>query len=190
MALRLVKTGAVIRVSVRHLLKTPAIFQVSACPSSNQFKSAISLDNIYPDSKNVKISQPEQLESAFNGFIPLKEVQISYSNSDVDGDATTATLVDMRFHVESATWLPSLVKSKILENLRSDLTRDGWIVVKSDRTRSRTLNQADALEKLRSNIRLAVDKPHETYTDLELEIARKQRLKAARERLHIKIDKQ
>ena len=40
-----------------------------------------------------------------------------------------------RFHVENATWLSSGVKTKILEKYGSQLTKDGWMVVKSDRTR-------------------------------------------------------
>eukprot|EP00092_Neocalanus_flemingeri_P023737 GFUD01025746.1.p1 GENE.GFUD01025746.1~~GFUD01025746.1.p1 ORF type:complete len:191 (+),score=49.70 GFUD01025746.1:57-629(+) len=187
MALRLVKTCSIVRVSVCNLLKTTPVFQVSSYPSSSQFKSSISIDKIYPDSKSVQLSQPEQLESGFNGFIPIKDVEISYSSNNVGEDTSTSTKVDIRFHVESASWLPSLVKSKILENLGSDLTRDGWLVAKSDRTRSRTLNQADALEKLRTNIREALEHSESPFTALDVEKARKERLKAARERLHIKI---
>ena len=111
---------------------------------------------------------------------------IDYSSSTEGG---AATKVDIRFHVESATWLSSEVKMKIHENLGCELTRDGWLVSKSDRTRTRTLNQADALEKMRTNIRLAVEKPaQETFNALEVEKTRKQKLKAARERLHIKIE--
>ena len=40
-----------------------------------------------------------------------------------------------RFHVESATWLSPEIKSKVLEKYSSQLTKDGWMVVKSDRTR-------------------------------------------------------
>lgn len=41
-----------------------------------------------------------------------------------------------RFHLESAEWLSEPVKAKLLERLGPELTRDGWLVVKSDRTRS------------------------------------------------------
>eukprot|EP00092_Neocalanus_flemingeri_P056858 GFUD01067455.1.p1 GENE.GFUD01067455.1~~GFUD01067455.1.p1 ORF type:complete len:174 (+),score=48.99 GFUD01067455.1:56-577(+) len=170
MALRLVKTCSIVRVSVCNLLKTTPVFQVSSYPSSSQFKSSISIDKIYPDSKSVQLN-----------------VEISYSSNNVGEDTSTSTKVDIRFHVESASWLPSLVKSKVLENLGSDLTRDGWLVAKSDRTRSRTLNQADALEKLRTNIREALEHSESPFTALDVEKARKERLKAARERLHIKV---
>ena len=89
-----------------------------------------------------------------------------------------------RFHVDSAAWLSPETRAAIREHL--DLTRDGWLVVKSDRTESRTLNMADALEKLRVNIRKAENPVTETFKLKEDEMARKAKLKAARERLHIK----
>jgi hypothetical protein len=53
--------------------------------------------------------------------------------------------------MESATWLSDEVKAKLREKISSQLTKDGFLVAKSDRTRSRTLNQADALRKIRKD---------------------------------------
>lgn len=89
--------------------------------------------------------------------------------------------------MNSASWLSEEIKEKINSNLGPELTRDGWLVVKSDRTTSRTLNMADALEKLRSNIRMAENPIEESFDLLELEVKRKAKLKAARESLHIKL---
>ena len=52
--------------------------------------------------------------------------------------------------------------------------------------RSQTLNQADALEKLRAAIRFAVEPPKPKFTADEEEKIRKGKLKASRERLHTK----
>ena len=89
--------------------------------------------------------------------------------------------------MNSAVWLSQEIKDKIKTNLGSDLTRDGWLVVKSDRTTSRSLNMADALEKLRSNIRAAEQPTEESFQLLEVEVERKAKLKAARESLYIKL---
>ena len=91
---------------------------------------------------------------------------------------------NVRFHVDSARWLSQETKAAIQEHL--DLSRDGWLVVKSNRTESRTLNMADALEKLRLGIRKAENPVTETFPIKDREISRKAKLKAARERLHIK----
>ena len=89
--------------------------------------------------------------------------------------------------MNSASWLSQEIKEKINSHLGPELTRDGWLVVKSDRTTSRTLNMADALEKLRSNIRMAENPIEESFDLLEIEVKRKAKLKAARESLHIKL---
>ena len=89
--------------------------------------------------------------------------------------------------MNSASWLSQEIKEKINSSLGPELTREGWLVVKSDRTTSRTLNMADALEKLRSNIRAAENPTEESFERLEVEVQRKAKLKAARERLHIKL---
>ena len=89
----------------------------------------------------------------------------------------------IRFHVESASWLSPETKAAVSKHL--ELSRDGWLIVKSDRTESRTLNMADALEKLRVNIRKAENPVTDTFMLKENEMSRKAKLKAARERLHI-----
>ncbi len=54
---------------------------------------------------------------------------------------------------------------------------------RSDRTRSQTLNQADALRKLRDAIWSSLETSVELTEDEQLEVARKARLKAGRQRL-------
>ena len=82
--------------------------------------------------------------------------------------------------MESANWLTSEVKAVLSEKMASDLTKDGWIVVKSDRTRSQSLNQADALEKLRGSIREASQPPKPKFTAEQEESIRKGKIKASR----------
>ena len=182
MASRLCRSN-MLKLSSRHFLKTPPVISLRSCSLSG-FKSDISLDKLYTDSVNISITPPDL--PGFNGFIPLQGLNITYSSSTVGGEQTK---VDIRFHVESATWLTDEVKAKIFANLGTELDRDGWLVATSDRTRTKTLNQADALEKLRTNIRLAVEnKIEQSFSALEVEKSRKLKLKAARERLYIKIE--
>ena len=113
----------------------------------------------------------------------LQELSITYSGSSGPGGQNvnkTSTKVDIRFHMESATWLTSEVKAVLSEKMASDLTKDGWIVVKSDRTRSQSLNQADALEKLRGSIREALQPPKPKFTAEQEESIRKGKIKASR----------
>ena len=93
-----------------------------------------------------------------------------------------------RFNVDTATWLSEETKGKIRKHLGREMTKDGLLVVKSDRTESKTLNMADALEKLRTNIRMAENPVDDTCLIREQEQRRKNRLNLARKRLHISLE--
>ena len=73
----------------------------------------------------------------------------------------------------------------------NQITKEGYLIVKSDRTRSRQLNQADALQKLRQFIWASVDEVR-TYlersqvTQVEQEKLLKAEQRAARERVKCK----
>ncbi|XP_076635878.1 large ribosomal subunit protein mL62 [Colletes latitarsis] len=152
------------------------------------YKSAISLDKLYPTS-NLKLYTPtfvpEDPNAKFNGYIPLEQIDITYSRSSGPGGQhvnRTNTKVDVRFQLKSAKWLSEEIKEKLAEEFKNKLTRDGYLVIKSELTRSQQLNLADALEKLRTIIRNAVKPPPEVSPET-LEMKRKQKLKAARERV-------
>ena len=178
--------------------------QARKCSSN----ATTTLETLYPGSAGYKAGPPPQIKPLFfSGYIPIKvreskfiatsqieadalvlpsapqELSITYSGSSGPGGQNvnkTSTKVDLRFHLESATWLTPEVKSVLADKMGSDLTKDGWIVVKSDRTRSQSLNQADALEKLRASIREALQPPKPKFTAEQEESIRKGKLKASR----------
>ena len=80
-------------------------------------------------------------------------------------------------------WLSQDEKYKVSEKLKTFINKDGWLVLKSDKTRSQTLNQEDAMEKLKKYISLALEPPKPMFTDEELEKIRKGEVKANKERL-------
>lgn len=65
---------------------------------------------------------------------------------------------------------------------KDKLSKEGYLIIKSELTRSQQLNLADALRKLRDMIWEATKPPPETSPET-LELKRKQHLKAARKRL-------
>ncbi len=132
----------------------------STVARASSFQSPSSLESLYPGSKladrfSSTTTPPPTNDPTFSGHIPVSELQISYMTSSGPGGQNVnrvATKVDLRFHFESASWLSPEVKEAIRPHFASQLTKDGVLAVRSDRTRSQILNQADALRKLREAI--------------------------------------
>ncbi|XP_011700900.1 PREDICTED: peptidyl-tRNA hydrolase ICT1, mitochondrial [Wasmannia auropunctata] len=154
------------------------------------FKSALSLENLYAGSKQ-KLYTPTFVpdpKAKFSGYIPLDKVKIAYSASSGPGGQNVNcvnTKVDLRFHVDNATWLSEEIRTKLAEQHKNKINKEGYLIIKSDLTRSQHLNLADALEKLRTMIRATLETAPEPSLE-SLEKKRKSQLRAARERLHEK----
>ncbi|XP_055859224.1 peptidyl-tRNA hydrolase ICT1, mitochondrial [Episyrphus balteatus] len=154
------------------------------------FRSDLSLETLYPKSKLALFTPTAPLSTGdkFSGYIPINELDITYSRSSGPGGQhvnCVNTKVDLRFKLASATWIPEKTKQKLLVELKNKLSKDGYFVIKSDLTRSQQMNLADALEKLRNIIRkYEIDTPRPT--DETLEKIRRRKERAARERLFIK----
>ena len=88
-----------------------------------------------------------------------------------------------RFHLDSAEWLNKEEKSIVMEKLSNIITKDGWILVKSDKTRSRTMNESDAIDKLTNIVNEALKPPAPKFSEEELAKIRKGKIKANKERL-------
>lgn len=59
-------------------------------------------------------------DGAFNGYIPIQELQITYSRSTGPGGQNVNkvnTKVDLRFQVASAKWLNDKEKEKLIEKV-------------------------------------------------------------------------
>ncbi|KAK9739331.1 RF-1 domain [Popillia japonica] len=174
-------------------------------------------NNLYPNS-SLKLTTPTKPETAihekFSGYLPIEKLDITYSRStgpggqnlDITYSRSTGpggqnvnkinTKVDLRFHLKSADWLHDDIKQKLAEKYYNKITKEGFIVFKSDVTRSQQLNVADCLEKLRCAIRECLyEKPAPSEETLERirrkkELAAKARLSLKRERSQTKYDRQ
>ncbi|KAM7353004.1 large ribosomal subunit protein mL62 [Cochliomyia hominivorax] len=154
------------------------------------FKSDLSLDKIYPNSRLQLYTPPPPSNQGdkFSGYIPINKLEITYSRSSGPGGQhvnTVNTKVDVRFKLSEADWIPEKTRTKLLNGLQNKITKDGYYVIKSDLTRSQQMNLADALEKLRNLIREYEYEAPPTSGET-LEKIRKRQEKAARERLFVK----
>ncbi|VVD01286.1 peptidyl-tRNA hydrolase ICT1, mitochondrial [Leptidea sinapis] len=154
------------------------------------YKSSISLDTLYPNS-SLKLSTPSftpNPNEKFSGYVPIEKLDITYSASSGPGGQNVNkvhTKVDLRFKVSEADWIPQEIREKILEMHGNKLTKEGYIVFRSDTTRSQQLNLADCLQKLRTLIRNAAVSERKPSPETEERI-RQRHLRAARLRVTLK----
>ncbi|XP_011503512.1 PREDICTED: peptidyl-tRNA hydrolase ICT1, mitochondrial [Ceratosolen solmsi marchali] len=155
------------------------------------FKSAYCLEKLYPMS-NLNLYTPtiasEHSIENFNGYIPLKEIDVTYSSSTGPGGQNVNrvnTKVDIRFKIKNASWISDEIKQKLFMKYQNNINKDGYLIIKSDLTRSQQLNLADALQKLRKMIQdlFIIPKQPTIYVQ---EKYRQRQIKAAQERVFIK----
>jgi len=121
----------------------------------------------------------------FSGFIPMDEIQIKYTRS-TDPTAyclkvnDVNTSVEVHFHVQSASWIPEKLKAQLLQSESHRVTKDGFLVVESSKSRIQMLNQADCLDRIRAMVRKSAGKPiSPTQDELELVKQRQRDVRAS-----------
>ncbi|CAH1274349.1 MRPL58 [Branchiostoma lanceolatum] len=172
---------------------------------SSTYKSVYSLDRLYPDSDPTGfLKVPEGAYSTrsnpdkFDGHIPVDKLKISYSKSSGAGGQhvnKVNTKVDLRFHVQSADWLPEDVRQKLTAVQKSRINKEGELIIKSEVSRFQMRNLADALKKLREMIEEVNKKPKEPSKEdrnlwrLSVENANRERLRQKKMRQQTKRDR-
>ncbi|XP_063229865.1 large ribosomal subunit protein mL62 isoform X1 [Bacillus rossius redtenbacheri] len=154
----------------------------------SSFKSSLSLSNLYPNS-SLKLTTPTKVPDdpncEFSGYIPIEELEVTYSRSSGPGGQNVNmvnTKVDLRFHVASAKWISENIKARIKDEHKTKINKEGYLIIRSDKTRLQQLNLADALERLRTLVRAAAE-PSPQPTPESEEVLRRRREKSARLRL-------
>ena len=86
------------------------------------------------------------------------KLEISFCRSSGPGGQNVnknETKTEIRFHLATAEWIPEPIRTRFAERVCNQLTKDGFFVIRSERTRFQHLNLADVLDKLRDMIRAA-----------------------------------
>ncbi|KAK3090933.1 hypothetical protein FSP39_015830 [Pinctada imbricata] len=84
---------------------------------------------------------------------------------------TVNSKVEVRFHIDSATWIPDWVKPRLMEKERGRINKDGVLIISSDKTRVQMLNKADCIDKIRTMVFQASEKPKEPSEEEKRKIA-------------------
>lgn len=86
-----------------------------------------------------------------------------------------STAVHLRFDI-AASSLPEEVKQQLLANSDSRISKDGVVVIKAQRHRSRELNRAEAMERLQELVARAATKPRRRRATRPTRAARERRV--------------
>jgi peptidyl-tRNA hydrolase ICT1 len=122
----------------------------------------------------------------------MNKLKITASHSSGPGGQNvnnTNTKIDLRFKLAEADWIPEEIRNTMQTKFRTHVSREGYFIIQSDRTRSQHLNTADALEKLRECIRECKPHPPTPPPEETIEKFRKVHEKAVRDRLREKKDR-
>ncbi|KAM6898158.1 large ribosomal subunit protein mL62 [Lycodopsis pacificus] len=118
--------------------------------------------------------------------IPVDRLTVSYSRSSGPGGQhvnKVSTKAEVRFHVQTADWIPEDVRQNIFEKNKNRINKAGELLVTSELGRSQHRNLSDCIQKISAILAEASEKPREpTAEDVALRAARlekgnKERLK-------------
>ena len=121
--------------------------------------------------------------------IPDNEIELKAVRSQGAGGQNVnkvATAIHLRFDVKASS-LPYLCKDKLLRKLdRSQITKDGVIIIKAQQFRTQLQNREDALNRLKHMIRSAIAKKKKRLPTKPSKTARKKRMDNKTKRSQLK----
>ncbi|NXL72455.1 ICT1 hydrolase, partial [Leptocoma aspasia] len=137
---------------------------------STEYRSSHSLDKLYPPRQDGTAARmtvrgaggkrKTAKDSVWAGFIA--RLTVSYSRSSGPGGQNVNKVnskAEVRFHLASADWIPEAVRQKMALMHRNKINRAGELIVTSEESRYQMRNLAICLEKIRTMVTEAIEKP-------------------------------
>ena len=94
--------------------------------------------------------------------IPLDRVEFSFARSSGPGGQNVNKLntkAEIRFHVNSADWLPVAVRARLLQYQSNKISKDGELIITSQEHRTQAKNKDDCISKLQEMVAEAYVEP-------------------------------
>ncbi|XP_056286243.1 peptidyl-tRNA hydrolase ICT1, mitochondrial [Pseudoliparis swirei] len=108
--------------------------------------------------------------------IPVDRLTVSYSRSSGPGGQNVnkvSTKAEVRFHVQTADWIPEDVRQAIFEKNKNRINKAGELLVTSELSRSQQRNLSDCVQKIAAILAEASERPRDpTAEDVALRDAR------------------
>eukprot|EP00571_Detonula_confervacea_P012572 CAMPEP_0172312506 /NCGR_PEP_ID=MMETSP1058-20130122/17721_1 /TAXON_ID=83371 /ORGANISM="Detonula confervacea, Strain CCMP 353" /LENGTH=179 /DNA_ID=CAMNT_0013025985 /DNA_START=318 /DNA_END=857 /DNA_ORIENTATION=+ len=94
--------------------------------------------------------------------IPEEKLTISFARASGAGGQNVnkvETKVELRFHVDSATWIPAEVRGRLKTNEPNRISKEGYFLVTSQEHRTQVNNRKDAIKKLENILKTSWPRP-------------------------------
>ncbi|NXD26415.1 ICT1 hydrolase, partial [Spelaeornis formosus] len=132
--------------------------------AGTEYRSSHSLDKLYPpqqDGAAARTTVTGERGKRIGGE-GRPRLTVSYSRSSGPGGQNVNKVnskAEVRFHLASADWIPEAVREKMALMHRNKINRAGELIVTSEESRYQMRNLAICLEKIRTMVTEAIEKP-------------------------------
>ncbi|NWZ41415.1 ICT1 hydrolase, partial [Brachypodius atriceps] len=131
--------------------------------AGTEYRSSHSLDKLYPPQQDGTANHTTLGPSRLSPCPSLPaRLTVSYSRSSGPGGQNVNKVnskAEVRFHLASADWIPEAVRQKMALMHRNKINRAGELIVTSEESRYQMRNLAICLEKIRTMVTEAIEKP-------------------------------
>ncbi|NXY90050.1 ICT1 hydrolase, partial [Alcedo cyanopectus] len=129
--------------------------------AGTEYRSAYSLDKLYPPGQDGDAARAPVSEKG-GGSERRARLTVSYCRSSGPGGQNVNkvnTKAEVRFHLASADWIPEATRQKMALMHRNKINRVGELIVSSEESRYQMRNLAICLEKIRTMVTDATERP-------------------------------
>lgn len=94
--------------------------------------------------------------------IPEDQLQVSFVRASGAGGQNVnklSTKVELRFHLDTANWIPAEVRDRLKTNESNRINNEGYLVITCQENRTQMQNRKDAIKKLQDILRNSWERP-------------------------------
>ena len=98
--------------------------------------------------------------------IPIDKIEFSFARSSGPGGQNVNKLntkAEIRFHIQSADWIPNEVKQRLIEYQGNKINKDGELLITSQEHRTQGKNKDDCISKLQYMLAEAYIEPKDRH---------------------------